>query len=464
MSSDAALLPENVVIRVEDLSKVYRTFSNPIDRLKQWVVGDRRQLYQESWALRDISFDIRRGETVGLVGRNGAGKSTLLQVLAGTLRPSSGQALVRGRVSALLELGAGFNGDFSGRDNLYMNAAILGLSRQEIDERMAAVIEFADIGDYIDMPVRTYSSGMYVRLAFSLAISVEPDILIVDEALSVGDEGFQNKCFARIRDFQEAGGTLFFVSHSPQAVIQFCRRALLFDGGGLLLDGEPKSVIDQFHRLVFAPVESRAEIVNDIRSGGVSGEQVSAGDDGEPGDAETPVVEAPVGESFDPNLVAKGRTELPENGARISNARIETLEGAPVNTLIRGNRYRFCFDVDFETDAWQVLFQMMIRTHAGYPLGGSRSARPSELTLNAAAGDRVSASFTFPCRLFSASHYTISCGVMGRANADFGFLHRVIDSVMFRVQADPDLMLQGLVDFELEPDITFSSNQDSDQP
>lgn len=458
MSSEAAHLPEDVVIRVEDLSKVYRTFTTPFDRIKQWAVGNSRQLYQESWALRDVSFDIRRGETVGLVGRNGAGKSTLLQVLAGTLRPSTGQALVRGRVSALLELGAGFNGDFSGRDNLYMNAAILGLSREEIDERMEALIEFADIGDYIDMPVRTYSSGMYVRLAFSLAISVEPDILIVDEALSVGDEGFQNKCFARIRDFQEAGGTLFFVSHSPQAVIQFCRRALLIDGGGLLLDGEPKSVIDQFHRLVFAPVESREAIISDIRSGGAYDPRSGgAAEEAE----ETPVLE-PVGESFDPNLIAKGRTELPVNGARISNPRVETLEGAPVNTLIRGNRYRFCFDVDFESDAWQVLFQMIIRTHAGYPLGGSRSARPSEMTLNMTKGDRATASFTFPCRLFSASHYTISCGVMGRAGSEFGFLHRVIDSVMFRVQADPDLMPQGLVDFELEPRISINQNQETD--
>jgi lipopolysaccharide transport system ATP-binding protein len=452
MSSDADRLPEDVVIRVEDLGKVYRTFTTPIDRLKQWVVGDRRRLYQESWALRDVSFDIRRGETVGLVGRNGAGKSTLLQVLAGTLRPSTGQALVRGRVSALLELGAGFNGDFSGRDNLYMNAAILGLSRDEIEERMAAVIDFADIGDYIDMPVRTYSSGMYVRLAFSLAISVQPDILIVDEALSVGDEGFQNKCFARIRDFQEGGGTLFFVSHSPQAVIQFCRRALLIDSGSLLLDGEPKSVIDQFHRLVFAPAESREAIINDIRSGG----STEVTDVAPAGEEVGSAAETAIGESFDPNLTAKGRTALPENGARILNPRIETLDGKPVNTLIRGNRYRFCFDVEFLGDAWQVLFQMMIRTHAGYPLGGSRSARPSELTLKARAGERASVSFTFPCRLFSASHYTISCGVMGRGGADFGFLHRIIDSVMFRVQADPDLMLQGLVDFELEPAVTMN--------
>jgi lipopolysaccharide transport system ATP-binding protein len=454
MSSDVAQLPEDVVIRVEDLGKVYRTFAKPIDRLKQWAVGDRRRLYQESWALRDVSFDIRRGETVGLVGRNGAGKSTLLQVLAGTLQPSTGQALVRGRVSALLELGAGFNGDFSGRDNLHMNAAILGLSREEIEDRMDAVIDFADIGEYIDMPVRTYSSGMYVRLAFSLAISVQPDILIVDEALSVGDEGFQNKCFARIRDFQEAGGTLFFVSHSPQAVIQFCRRALLIDSGGLLLDGEPKSVIDQFHRLVFAPAESREAIIADIRSGGAAEAEIPQS----AGEAETEQ-SAAVGETFDPNLTAKGRTELPENGARILDPRIETLDGARVNTLIRGNLYRFCFDVEFATDAWQVLFQMMIRTHAGYPLGGSRSARPSELTLKVNAGDRATAGFTFPCRLFSASHYTISCGVMGRADSEFGFLHRIIDSVMFRVQADPDLMLQGLVDFELEPDIAINSDQ-----
>ncbi|MFQ5356490.1 MAG: ABC transporter ATP-binding protein, partial [Mariprofundaceae bacterium] len=198
MSSDLA-------IHVNGLSKSYRIYDRPHDRLKQTIWRGKKQFFHEFSALQNVSFDVKKGETLGIIGRNGSGKSTLLQMICGTLSPSAGDVEIHGRVSALLELGAGFNPEFTGRENIYMNASILGLTKDEVDSKYAEIIDFADIGQFVDQPVKTYSSGMYVRLAFAVAVSVEPDILIVDEALSVGDEAFQRKCFSRIQSIQENG-------------------------------------------------------------------------------------------------------------------------------------------------------------------------------------------------------------------------------------------------------------------
>lgn len=245
-------------IRVRDLSKHFAMFERPQDRLKQMLVPRLqraaglapKRYFQEFTALSGVSFEVARGETVGIVGRNGCGKSTLLQIVCGTLQPSSGTVEVNGRIAALLELGAGFNPEFTGRENVYMNAAILGLTRAQTDERFDEIARFADIGIFIDQPVKTYSSGMYVRLAFAVAISVDPDILVVDEALAVGDEAFQRKCFARIEQIRERGGTILFVSHAAQTVVQLCDRAILLDRGEVLLDGKPKIVVNQYQRFL----------------------------------------------------------------------------------------------------------------------------------------------------------------------------------------------------------------------
>jgi len=197
-----------------------------------------------------VDLTLGRGETVGIVGRNGSGKSTLLQIICGTLQPTAGDVNVNGRVAALLELGAGFNPDFTGRENVYLNGAIIGLSREEIDAEFEKIERFADIGQFINQPTKSYSSGMYVRLAFSVAIHANPDILIIDEALSVGDEAFQRKCFARIEQMQAKGTTILFVSHSAQAVIELCDRAVLLDAGEILLTGTPKQVVGQYQRLM----------------------------------------------------------------------------------------------------------------------------------------------------------------------------------------------------------------------
>ena len=253
MSSD------DLAIRAGGLGKCYAIYDSPRERLKQFVLPRARRAlglepsrhYREFWALQDVSFEVRRGETFGIVGRNGSGKSTLLQLLCGTLLPSTGTVSVQGRVAALLELGAGFNPEFSGRDNVYMNGQVLGLSREQIDERFDRIAAFADIGAFIDHPVKTYSSGMYVRLAFAVVAHVDADILVVDEALSVGDAYFVQKCMRFLRGFMERG-TLLFVSHDTSAVVNLCSRAMLLHKGRLERIGSPKQVTEHYLAALYA--------------------------------------------------------------------------------------------------------------------------------------------------------------------------------------------------------------------
>ena len=241
MSSDG-----QVAISVKNISKCFEMYAKPVHRLFQTFFMGHKQFYKEFWALRDISFEVRKGECVGIVGRNGAGKSTLLQIITGTLAPTTGEVHVDGRVAALLELGSGFNPEFTGRENVYLNASILGLSRAEIDARFDDILAFADIGEFIDQPVKTYSSGMFVRLAFAVQVATEPDILIVDEALSVGDLAYQNKCIRRIHELQEAGTTIFFCSHDISTVQRICSSAIWIDGGRIREQGDPVEVCTDY--------------------------------------------------------------------------------------------------------------------------------------------------------------------------------------------------------------------------
>lgn len=241
MSSDTA-------IQVEGLNKCYHIYDKPHDRLKQMLMRGRRQYFKEFWALRDVSFEIKKGETVGIIGRNGSGKSTLLQMICGTLNPTSGTVQTNGRIAALLELGAGFNPEFTGRENVYMNGAILGLSEDQVDARFEEIASFADIGDFIEQPVKTYSSGMFVRLAFASNIMSKPEIMIVDEALSVGDMNFQAKCMTALTRIQDNGATILFVSHDVGSVKSLCSRGVYLERGKVVTVGPAADVAERYIR------------------------------------------------------------------------------------------------------------------------------------------------------------------------------------------------------------------------
>ncbi|RUY29492.1 MULTISPECIES: ABC transporter ATP-binding protein [unclassified Mesorhizobium] len=443
-------------IRVRDVSKHYVMFERPEDRFKQMIVPrlerligrPPRRYFRDFSALSGISFEVGRGETVGIIGRNGSGKSTLLQIICGTLQPTSGSVEVNGRIAALLELGAGFNPEFTGRENVFLNASILGVPRKEMEWRFDDIARFADIGSFIDQPVKTYSSGMYVRLAFATAINVDPDILVVDEALAVGDEAFQRKCFARIEDIKDGGGTILFVSHGAQTIVQLCSRAILLDAGQLISQGRPKPVVNQYQRLLNASGEAFAQTRESIlRSAGileVAKERI----------APDPVIGAPSAQPdatdyLDPAMKTQSATATEEHGARIHSCRIQTMAGNEVNVLQLGKRYVFDFKVSFEADATNIAFGMAFRNVTGLILAGAHNSDKKIFRIPAVkSGTTISVGFEFNC-LMLPGVYFVGCSVFGSSSFEQNIMHRVVDSVMLRIAAEPDLLASGY--FDLSP-------------
>jgi len=240
----------NIAIKVNNLTKIYHLYDKPQDRLKEALNPFKKSYHHDFFAMDDVSFEIKKGETVGIIGKNGAGKSTLLKMITGVLTPTQGSIETTGTIASLLELGAGFNPDMTGLENIYLNGTLMGFSKEEMSKRVDAILEFADIGEFIHQPVKMYSSGMFARLAFSVSIAVEPDILIVDEALSVGDMAFQMKCFKKFQDFQAQGRTILFVTHGLDTIIRYCTRGIVIDGGKLIFDDSPKVAVDTFKKVL----------------------------------------------------------------------------------------------------------------------------------------------------------------------------------------------------------------------
>ncbi|HEU4833342.1 MAG TPA: ABC transporter ATP-binding protein [Pyrinomonadaceae bacterium] len=242
----------SIAVRVNSVSKQYRIYDRPADRLKETITRGHWKAHREFWALKDISFEVEAGTTTGIIGPNGSGKSTLLQIITGTLEPTHGNVAIEGRVAALLELGAGFNPEFTGIENIFMNAALMGFSRAETEDLLPEIANFAEIGDFIYQPLKTYSSGMYIRLAFAAAIAVQPQILIIDEALAVGDAVFQHRCMRRIKEMQENGTTILFVSHDPSAIRALCNHAILLNQGQKIAEGTPSDVLNRYQKIIMA--------------------------------------------------------------------------------------------------------------------------------------------------------------------------------------------------------------------
>lgn len=457
----------NIAIRVDSLSKCYHIYDSPQDRLKQSIVPKLRSLagrnpgcyYREFWALKDVSFEVGRGETIGIIGRNGSGKSTLLQMICGTLQPTTGTVETRGRVAALLELGAGFNPEFTGRENVYMNATVLGLTQDEIQSRFEDIAAFADIGDFIEQPVKHYSSGMYARLAFAVAINVDPSILIVDEALAVGDEPFQRKCFARIEDIKRNGGTILFVSHSASAIVELCDRAVLLYAGERLFTGEPKKAIAWYQKLMNATHEQAIQIRESIRH-----HNYQPGTSVEPDVAAQPNVEGSAvrgedfnpeatqedksDESYDVSLVSNSMVAYEPNGAEISNFRIETFDGRVVNCLSGRTRYKFCYDVTFTKNCEGVRFYTLIKTLTGVELGGGVNPALNDVGENFGKGEKLTIAFEFKCAM-NPGTYFVNCGIGGNGGQS---LHRIIDAMPFRVISNKNHIHSfGIIDFDYRP-------------
>lgn len=445
----------DVSIEVSGVGKVFPVYSRPHHRFFQMMSppARKRRWYREFRALKEINFSVKQGETVGIIGRNGSGKSTLLQIICGTLSPSSGHVQAHGRIAALLELGAGFNPEFTGRENIYMNGALLGLSREEINARFEQITAFADIGEFIEQPVKSYSSGMFVRLAFAVAIHVEPDILIVDEALSVGDEAFQRKCFARIEQLRERGATIIFVSHSASTVLELCNRAILLDHGELLSIGEPKEIVARYQKLLYAPQDKAAAIREEYLA-----ERRATKADFESGLLERGAPGDGAGNSFveddrvylDSGLISQSAFRYQSQGAHISDPHIETLSGRRVNVLKPGDEYVYTYEVSFDKPATMVRFGMLIKTVSGVELGGAVTTTVSDALALVEAGSRFRIRFQFKA-LFTQGVYFMNAGVTGSLEEGEVFLDRIVDALAFRIPPDLGRLTTGFVDFCIKP-------------
>lgn len=440
----------DIAIHLRNVSKTFEIYKRPSDRLKQIFWGKKRKFYEEYQALHNISLDIYRGETVGVVGRNGAGKSTLLQIICGTLAPSRGLVETNGRIVALT-LGSGFNPEFSGHENIFMNGTILGLTRREIEAQYDSIIQFADIGRFIHRPVKCYSSGMKSRLAFAVAIHVDPDILIIDESLSVGDAAFRRKCFARLEELRQSDKTILFVSHSAGQIVGLCDRAILLDGGEQLLAGVPKIVMSHYQRLINAPANQTDEIRSDIlkiaaetaiaqntSSLDASASAVSASHEAE----NTHQFAAPESvDQFDPNFQPKSTVEHAGQGAKIENIKIFNQQGKSVNILTFGHRYTCTYSVRMKESAYDIHCGMNIKTTNGIQVSGILT---SEIPY-ADADSTLEVSFDFEA-ILRPGIYFLNVKAIGKYDQEAKILHRIVDAVMLRIQPIPHKRFQGYVD------------------
>ena len=461
-ASEAANTTGGVALSVQGLSKCYHIYDNPRDRLKQFVVPRIRRVwstqprnyFREFWALRGVSFEVKRGEVVGIVGRNGSGKSTLLQLICGTLSPTVGTIRTYGRIAALLELGSGFNPEFTGRENVYLNAAVLGLDTAEIDRRFDGIAAFAEIGQFMDQPVKTYSSGMAVRLAFAVAINVDPEILIVDEALSVGDELFQRKCFARIEEIRSKGATILFVSHSGGAVIELCDRAVLLDSGEMLASGRPKDIVGRYQKLLYSSVDKAAFIREEIRGLGAGVEAGGAAARAEIVGLGEHVVDA-CEETYDEALTPSTTTVFQSHGAVIHDVELLTMDGRRVNGLIRGRGYCFLYHVRFERGLCNVRFGMLIKSVTGFPICGNLDEGGIlDGAMIERAGKYATVSFMFDC-LLNPGTYFMNAGVFGSLDKGETLLHRLADILAFRVLPIESNKSTELVHFNCDSEVVI---------
>ncbi len=409
----AGALPP-AAIEVDRLSKRYEVYRKPHHRLLQTVLRGRRTFYQEFWALREVSLVVRRGETLGVIGRNGSGKSTLLQLVAGTLAPTSGEVRTHGRVAALLELGSGFNPEFTGRENVFLNGSILGIARREMEEAFPAIEAFAGIGEFIDQPVKTYSSGMMVRLAFAVAVHVTPDVLIVDEALSVGDTAFQSKCLDRIRRMQEDGVAILLVSHSPNTVIEFCDRAAYLDRGRLVAVGGCREVIERYTNDLTAAEVRTVTLRGDAADAPPAAPATAAGPD--------PAAGTEAGAAPPPT--------------QILSVVVADASGAPKAAFTRGEEVRIVLDLAFHQDNPAPCFGIQLKSTDDIALWATTTAFMNLRLAPVAAGARISFAWTFRATLGGA-RFVVAIGVGDNATGEYRRHDRLSYAGHFDVIPEP---------------------------
>ena len=413
-----------VAIRVDDVSKLYKLYDKPSDRLNESLGLTRKKLYKEHYALHNVSFDVKRGETVGIIGTNGSGKSTILKIITGVLNPSGGHVEIDGRISALLELGAGFNMEYTGIENIYLNGTMIGFSREEIDAKMQDILDFADIGDFVHQPVKTYSSGMFVRLAFAVAINIDPEILIVDEALSVGDVFFQAKCYKKFEDFKKMGKTILFVSHDLGSISKYCDRVVLLNRGKKLAEGTPKEMVSMYKRIM----------VNQDKAEEIAAHQMDMSSLEE--DDEKEIKEAACEGQWKKHYNLNPDVDEYGNGAaEIEDFAIIDENGNYTNAIVKGTRFRLKSKVKFKQDIHDPIFTYTFKNIQGVAITGTNTMYEKKDVPLAKEGETYVATFEQDMFL-QGGEYLLSMSCTGYRDGEFQVYHRLYDVCNVTVVSD----------------------------
>lgn len=413
-----------VAIRVDDVSKLYKLYDKPSDRLKESLGLTRKKLYKEHYALHNVSFDVKRGETVGIIGTNGSGKSTILKIITGVLNPSGGHVEIDGRISALLELGAGFNMEYTGIENIYLNGTMIGFSREEIDAKMQDILDFADIGDFVHQPVKTYSSGMFVRLAFAVAINIDPEILIVDEALSVGDVFFQAKCYKKFEDFKKMGKTILFVSHDLGSISKYCDRVVLLNRGKKLAEGTPKEMVSMYKRIM----------VNQDKAEEIAAHQMDMSSLEEEDEKE--IKEAACEGQWKNHYNLNPDVDEYGNGAaEIEDFAIIDENGNYTNAIVKGTRFRLKSKVKFKQDVHDPIFTYTFKNIQGVAITGTNTMYEEKDVPLAKEGETYVATFEQDMFL-QGGEYLLSMSCTGYRDGEFQVYHRLYDVCNVTVVSD----------------------------
>lgn len=413
--------PSAPAIIVSGVSKKYKLYDRPTDRLRDALHLTGKQLYKEHLALDHVDLTIERGETVGIIGTNGSGKSTILKIITGVLTPTEGEVRVDGRISALLELGAGFNMEYNGIDNIYLNGMMIGFTEEEIKSRMDDILSFADIGEYVYQPVRTYSSGMFVRLAFAVAINIDPEILIVDEALSVGDVFFQAKCYHKFEEFKEQGKTILFVSHDLSSISKYCDRAVLLHRGRKLGEGTPKKMIDVYKQVLVGqePVTG-------------SGEENLLNDTMLRAKAKKAVRKDRREETAQP---AEEELKYGNGAARITGLSLKDEQGRETKAIMKGSTCRITMEVEILRDIDKPIFAFTIKNALGIEITGTNTMVEKAFLSGVKKGDRKTVTFSQRIDL-QGGDYLLSFGVTGFEGDDFTVYERRYDALAMTVVSD----------------------------
>lgn len=425
----------DTVIEIKNITKIYNLYNKPSDRLKETLFS-RKSRHTEFAALNDVSFDVCKGEILGIIGKNGSGKSTILKIITNVLTPTSGECIVKGKIAALLELGAGFNMEYTGIENIYLNGQMIGFSKEEMDKKLQDIIDFADIGEHIFQPVKTYSSGMFARLAFSVAISVDPDILIVDEALSVGDVFFQNKCYRRFEEFRDKGKTILFVTHDMGSVIRYCNRCVLLNAGKKVGEGKPQEMVDLYKRIMVGQwnenEEKNSTIENSIDSTNINvnrlwKEQISTNPDME--------------------VYGDGRAEIIDFGIFSDSGNIG-------NNVYKGDYYTVKMKVRINDDNLNPIFAFKLRDVKGTELTGTNTMLEDIDTSHCKNGDIVTISFRQK-QYLQPGQYLVSLGCTAFEGDQFVVYSRNYNCCVLGVVAQKGTI--GIFDSESEVTVNVDS-------